>query len=284
VKILVLGITSLIGNTVFRFLSRDTKQVTFGTTRNESKKNFFSEPYYKQIISGIDAENHSHLLKAFAIAKPDVVINCIGLVKQLADANDPKLIIPINACLPHHLASLCEIANARLIQFSTDCVFSGVKGNYCETDTADANDLYGRTKYLGEVHYPHTITLRTSTIGHELEGYKGLLGWFLAQKESCKGFRKAIFSGLPTVELARVVNQFVIPNNELQGLYHVAAEPINKFELLKLIAETYSKKIEIIPSDKLVIDRSLNANRFNQATGYSPSSWPVLIQQMHAFQ
>jgi dTDP-4-dehydrorhamnose reductase len=137
---------------------------------------------------------------------------------------------------------------------------------------------------LGEVDYPHAITLRTSIIGHELTGQKSLVGWFLAQQGPVKGFTRAIFSGLPTVELARVVCDFILPHPELHGLYHVAAKPINKFDLLKLVAKTYSKAIEIIPADELIINRSLNADRFRRATGYMPPEWPVLVQRMYEFK
>jgi dTDP-4-dehydrorhamnose reductase len=169
------------------------------------------------------------------------------------------------------------------VHISTDCVFSGAKGMYVESDFPDADDLYGRSKYLGEVDYPHAVTLRTSIIGHELDGARSLLCWFLAQGGSVRGFTKAVFSGLPTVELARVVRDFVLPHPELHGLYHVSAAPINKYDLLKLVAQAYGKSIEITPHDQLVIDRSLDSTRFKAATGYAPPSWPELVRTMHAF-
>jgi dTDP-4-dehydrorhamnose reductase len=219
----------------------------------------------------------------FAKVKPHVVINCIGLIKQLAEADDPLSAIPINALLPHRLARLCDVAGARLVHMSTDCVFAGTKGMYTEADMSDAKDLYGRSKYLGEVDYPHAITLRTSIIGHELSGAHSLVGWFLAQQGSVRGFRRAIFSGLPTVELARVIRDHVIPHPELRGLYHVSAEPINKFDLLTLVARAYGKTIDITPDDKLAIDRSLDSSRFRQATGYQPEPWPELVRRMREF-
>jgi dTDP-4-dehydrorhamnose reductase len=204
-------------------------------------------------------------------------------VKQLAEADDPLTALPINSMLPHRLARLCELAGARLVHISTDCVFSGAKGMYVESDFPDADDLYGRSKYLGEVDYPHAVTLRTSIIGHELDGARSLLCWFLAQGGPVRGFTKAVFSGLPTVELARVVRDFVLPHPELHGLYHVSAAPINKYDLLKLVAQAYGKDIEITPHDQLVIDRSLDSTRFKAATGYAPPSWPELVRTMHAF-
>jgi dTDP-4-dehydrorhamnose reductase len=144
--------------------------------------------------------------------------------------------------------------------------------------------VYGKSKQLGELHYPHTITLRTSTIGHELQSQYGLLDWFLSQKEQCKGYNRAIFSGLPTVIFAQIIRDMVIPDLKLSGLYHVAAKPINKYDLLKLIANVYGKTINITPEDKLVIDRSLNANRFKLATGYIAPEWPELIELMHKYK
>jgi dTDP-4-dehydrorhamnose reductase len=162
-------------------------------------------------------------------------------------------------------------------------VFSGAKGNYLETDPSDAKDLYGRSKYLGEVDYPHAVTLRTSIVGHELGSAHGLVGWFLAQQGSVRGFTKAIFSGLPTVELARVIHDFVIPNETLRGVYHVSSRAIDKYSLLKLVAEAYGKAIEITPDAKLVIDRSLDSTRFRSAVGYAPPEWDALVAQMHRF-
>ena len=166
---------------------------------------------------------------------------------------------------------------------STDCVFSGEKGSYRESDSPDARDLYGRSKLLGEVAYPHTVTLRTSIIGHELQSAHGLVEWFLSQEERCYGFTKAIFSGLPTVVLAQIIRDFVIPNNDLSGLYHVASEPISKFELVKLIASTYGKSINVQPDERVVIDRSLNADRFRSATGFVSSDWMEMIKTMKSF-
>lgn len=269
---------------MFRVLSEDKNLDVYGSARSGLYSNHFSVELSSKIVSGVDVENHDSLLKVFAVTKPDVVVNCIGLVKQLADANDPLQAVPINTLLPHRLAMLCQAVSARLVHISTDCVFSGTKGNYLETDFPDAYDLYGRSKLLGEVDYLHAITLRTSIIGHELSGQRSLVNWFLAQHGTTKGFTRAIFSGLPTVELATVVRDVVLPRQQLHGLYHVASQPINKFDLLGLIASVYGKSIEIIPSAELVIDRSLNASRFNQATGYAPPDWSVLVERMHKFK
>ena len=274
----------MLGNAMFRVLSEDSGLIVYGTARGENARRYFSAEQAERLVIGVDVENHDSLARAFAATRPDVVVNCVGLVKQLADANDPLQAVPINTLLPHRLASLCQIAGARLVHISTDCVFSGKQGNYLESDFPDAYDLYGRSKLLGEVDYPHAITLRTSIIGHELSGQRSLVGWFLAQQKTVKGFTKAIFSGLPTVELARVVRDVVLGRPDLHGLYHVAAQPINKFDLLSLVAAAYGKEIEISPDDSLVIDRSLNADRFREATGYVAPGWSTLVQRMCEFK
>lgn len=283
-KIMVLGVTGMLGNAMFRVLSESAEHEVYGTARSDSGRRHFGEDFAKKIIGGVDVENHDSLVQAFAIVRPHVVVNCIGLVKQLASVTDPLRAIPINSLLPHRLASLCLATGARLVHFSTDCVFSGTKGDYLETDSPDADDLYGRTKLLGEVDYPHAITLRTSIIGHELSGNRSLIGWFLAQEGTVNGFSRTIFSGLPTVELSHVVRDVVLPHPELRGIYHVAASPISKCELLRLVAEVYGKTLEIVPDDQPAINRSLNASRFREATGYVAPAWPVLIKRMHEFE
>lgn len=282
-KVLVLGVSGMLGNAVLRLFAQSAGYEVLGSARSTSALRLLPEDLSDRVVSGVDVENMDTLTSLFAKARPDVVINCIGLVKQLAKAHDPLAAIPINALLPHRLARLCDVAGARLVHMSTDCVFSGAKGMYTESDISDAKDLYGRSKYLGEVDYPHAITLRTSIIGHELSGVDSLVGWFLAQHGGVEGFRRAIFSGLPTVELARVIRDHVLAHPELHGVYHVSAEPINKFDLLTSIAKAYGKTIDITPNDKLVIDRSLDSSRFREATGYQPQSWPELVRRMREF-
>lgn len=282
-KILVLGVTGMLGQAVFRTFDADATHEAWGTLRSAGGLRHFSKAHRGQLISGIDVLDQDALVAALGKVKPDVVINCVGLIKQLADANDPLTVLPINAMLPHRLARLCELAGARLIHVSTDCVFSGRKGLYLEGDLSDAEDLYGKSKYIGELHdLPHAVTLRTSIIGHELGSSYALVDWFLSQQGEVRGFTKAVFSGLPTVELARVMKDFVVPHPHLNGLYHVAAAPIDKFELLNQVAAQYGKQIGIRPDDVLVIDRSLDGSRFAQATGYVAPEWPELIRRMHA--
>lgn len=280
----MLGASGMLGNAVFRVMHESSVLQVVGTVRSSNIPQSFTKEIAKNIISGFDVLNHDSLLKVFASVKPDVVINCVGLVKQLAEVNDPIVTLPINAILPHQLANLCGLVGARFIHISTDCVFAGTKGNYKETDISDAIDLYGKSKYIGEVDYPHAITLRTSIIGHELQSAHSLIGWFLSQKNSCKGFSKVVFSGLPTVVLAKLIRDIVLPRPDLSGVYHVAARPISKYDLLKLVANVYKKSIEIIPDDQEVMDRSLNAEKFKNATGYEAPEWGDLIRLMHAYQ
>ena len=282
-KVLVLGVSGMLGSAVLRVFSQGDGYSVLGSARSATVLRLLPPELRQQVICGVDVESADSLTRLFTRARPDVVINCIGLVKQLAEADDPLTAIPINSLLPHRLARLCDIAGTRLIHMSTDCVFAGTQGMYREQDVSDAYDLYGRSKYLGEVDYPHAITLRTSIIGHELSSAHGLVGWFLAQQGPAKGYTRAIFSGLPTMELARVIRDFVIPNADLRGLYHVSAAPINKFELLKLVAQAYDKVITIIPDDNVVIDRSLDSSRFREITGYQPPAWPELVRRMREF-
>lgn len=282
-KILVLGASGMLGNAVFRLFSDEQEFACYGTFRSETSRRFFPEDVQSKLISGIDVEKQDDLIRLFADTQPDMVINCVGVVKQLSAADDPLVAIPINSLLPHRLAQLCAVANARLVHMSTDCVFSGQTGMYVEGDAPDAHDLYGRTKLLGEVDYPNAVTLRTSIIGHELSGARSLINWFLAQDTRTQGFTKAIFSGLPTVEIARLIRDHIIPNDTLHGLYHVSADPINKFDLLTLVAQTYGKKISIEANESVIIDRSLNSDRFRKAAGYTPKPWPELVSSMHTF-
>jgi len=282
-KILVFGASGMLGNAIFRLLSDCRKHTVSGTARSESARRFFADHLQPSLLTGIDVEHPDSIVRVFARTRPDVVINCIGLVKQVADADDPLQAIPLNTMLPHRLAQLCAVGSSRLVHISTDCVFSGAKGMYTEADVPDATHLYGRSKLLGEVTAPHTITLRTSIIGTEQATCRSLVGWFLAQTGRVTGYRRAIFSGLPTVELATVIRDQVLPSPELHGLYHVAAEPIDKDALLRLVAAEYGKASEIEASDEVVIDRSLDASRFQAATGYAPPPWPELIRRMRAF-
>ena len=281
-RILVLGASGMLGHAVVRVLASSSEHSVVAVSRSLDLRNHFPALSSIESVIGIDAENSDALITLFSRTRPDCVINCIGLVKQYREAEEPLAALPINAMLPHRLANLCRIGGARLIHISTDCVFQGTRGNYSEDDHSDAIDLYGKSKYIGEVGGPDAITLRTSIIGHELGTTHGLVEWILAQEGSIKGYRRAVFSGLPTVELARVIQNHVLPHPELNGLYHLAAEPISKYDLLTLVAKVYGKRIHIEPDDRVCIDRSLNGTRFREATGYQAPTWRALVDLMYA--
>lgn len=281
-KILIFGSTGMLGHALFEILSSYDNYDVSATVRDiQAIEKVIPEDLLKKVYSGIIAEKIETCENIILEVRPDVVINCIGLIKQSSSANDPLTAIPINSLFPHMLAALCRKAGVRMIHISTDCVFDGERGNYIEDDHPNATDLYGRTKLLGEVDYPPCLTLRTSIIGHELRGKHGLIEWFLSQKGKIKGYTRAIFNGFPTIEFARIIAEFVIPNPELHGLYHVSSNSISKYDLLKLVARRYNKTIEIEPYDNIRIDRSLDSTRFRNTTGYSPPSWDDLVDRMH---
>lgn len=281
-KVLILGATGMLGHTLFSRLSDRHDMDIYATVRSlDGLSQWFSPVLLSKIRSGVDADNFDSIQDVLTDLKPEVVINCIGIIKQLPEAQDPVVAITINALLPHRLARACKVVGARMIHISTDCVFSGTKGNYTESDFADADDLYGRTKYLGEVDYPHCVTLRTSIIGHELKGKHGLIGWFLSQEGKVRGFTRAIYTGFPTVEMAKIIADHVIPDKNLHGLFHVSSSRISKYDLLCLVAERYGKKISIDRYDGFQCDRSLNSARFRTRTDYDPPPWPELVDKMY---
>ncbi len=281
-KILVLGATGMLGHVMFRVLSEQLGAQVFGTLRSPDARRHFEPNLAARLVQVDDLESHEHLVRLFDTVKPQVIVNCTSLGKPMP--SDPMRSIAMFSVLPHRLARLCRLNGARLVQISSDGVFSGATGQYREDDLPDATDLYGTAKYLGEVNEPHAITLRASIIGPKLSGRSGLLEWFLSQDKECRCYTRAIFSGFPTVVLARIIRDVVIPRPDLHGIYHIASEPISKFNLLRLVAETYGKSIEIIPLEEPVIDRSLNADRFRVATGYVPPPWPELIRIMHSYK
>jgi dTDP-4-dehydrorhamnose reductase len=216
--------------------------------------------------------------------KPDVVINCVGIIKQLAEAKDPIVSIKINSLLPHQLASICEKTYSRLIQISTDCVFDGKKGSYTESDISNATDLYGRTKFLGEVdNRPHCLTLRTSIIGRELSTKSGLIEWFLSNKGGkVKGFTKAIYTGFSTLAMAGIIDNLIKNHSDISGVYQVSSEPINKYDLICLVNKAMGLDIDIERENDFFMDRSLLCDRFKAKTGFTPPSWSDMIGQMAA--
>ncbi|MCD1608771.1 dTDP-4-dehydrorhamnose reductase family protein [Stutzerimonas kunmingensis] len=280
-KVLVLGVTGMLGSAVFKRLDRDARYDVRGTMRSAAGIRYFQEEQHARLVANVDVLNADELTDLFVKVQPRVVINCVGLIKQFSSAKDPLATLPINSLLPHRLLKLCELSSARLVQISTDCVFSGAKGNYLESDISDAEDLYGKSKFIGEVtDSKYAVTLRTSIIGRELNSANSLVDWFLSQQEAVKGYSKAIFSGLPTNELASVISDYVLPREDLHGLYHVSADPIDKYSLLELVAKEYRKHVVLTADASLRIDRSLDSTRFRAEVGYNPPSWEALVASM----
>lgn len=282
-KILVLGASGLLGRAMMRVLPESRDLEVHGTVRTEETREQCRGATRGALEILSDVMDERALQTLFQQRRPDAVINCVAPSRESLGAADPVEVIPVCAVLPHRLARQCESVGARLLHISTDGVFSGRRGGYTEDDEPDARDLYGMSKFLGEVRQGNAVTIRTSMIGHELRNGRGLLEWFLGQDRTCKCFSRAVFSGFPAVVLAAIVRDVIIPHSELSGVYHVAAEPISKCDLLRLVAEVYGRETEIVPDDSVAIDRSLNPRRFRAATGYVPPAWPDMIRTMHAY-
>ena len=277
-KILILGLNGMLGNGFLKTINKYNKFEVYGTVR---KNNNLKNLECKQIFENISCEEFFKLEDILYQLKPSVVVNCIGLVKQNNSSQDNIKSITINSLFPHKVFEICQKINSRFIQISTDCVFSGSLGNYSENDLTDPQDIYGRSKLLGEINKEGAITLRTSIIGHSLFSKHGLIDWFLNQEYKIKGYKKAIFSGLTTFELSKVIIEYIIPDYNLHGIYHVSSRSISKFDLLNLVRKVYKKSIDIYPDDSLVINRSLNSQKFKNITKYSPPSWEKMINEMY---
>lgn len=279
-KVLILGGSGMLGHKLWQTLSaRFDTRVTFRQSPGAyARLGLFDS---SRSVGHVSAQDFDGVVRALAATRPDVVVNCVGIVKQDAAAKDPYQSINVNALFPHRLAQACGAAGSRLIHLSTDCVFTGRRGNYKETDTADAEDLYGRTKWLGEVDYERGLTIRTSMIGRELQGAHGLVEWFLSQRgKTVRGFKRAVFSGFTTGALASAIGDVIADHRSLRGVWHVAAAPINKFDLLTLVKEAYGLEVEIEPDETFVCDRSLDGGRFREATGFIPPAWPEMLERM----
>lgn len=281
-RVLILGGTGMLGHKLVQVLSGnfDVWSAIRGTFEPLTKYGFFTPD---RTITDIHADREEDVRRAIEMARPDVLVNCIGVVKQLPSANDVITTLTINSILPHRLYQLSAEYRFRLILISTDCVFNGEKGMYVEDDPSDAVDLYGRSKNLGEVIGENCLTIRTSIIGRELTDTHSLVEWFLKNKGvAVKGFVKAVFSGFPTIVFADIIADLLSKHPELDGLFHVSSDPIDKFRLLSLVNEYFAAGVTIEPSDELVIDRSLDSTRFRAATGFTPQPWEAMIERMAA--
>jgi len=279
-RVLILGASGMLGHKLWQGFQ--DRFETWGTVRSSYHKYArFSLFDPGRLLGGVSASDFDTVVRGFETIQPGVVVNAIGVIKQLPAAQDPIASIEVNALFPHRLAQVCRARGARLIHISTDCVFSGRKGMYKEEDAPDAEDMYGRSKLLGEVSEPNCLTLRTSLVGRELETSHGLVEWFLSNRGQCvQGYTNAIWSGFPTVILAKVIADIIDRHRELSGVYHVSSDPITKYELLCLLRNTYQVPVEIERFPDVSVDRSLDSSRFRAATGYVPPLWPEMVQAM----
>lgn len=285
IRVLVLGGEGMLGHKAFQVLSQRFE--TFATFQSPSGL-WARYPMYEGVersrtIGGVNAMDLNTVVRAFAQVKPDVVINCIGIVKQLPEAKDALISIGLNSLFPHQLADLCEASGTRMFHMSTDCVFSGRKGNYTEQDMPDPEDLYGRTKLLGEVERPNCLTIRTSIFGRDFAKQSALLEWFLSQRgKRVQGYVNAIYTGFPTQILARIMADLIVDYPRLAGLYQIASTPIGKYDLLVKIRDAMELNIEIEPDVSFRCDRSLDASRFLAQTGYLIPDWDSMVAELAA--
>ncbi|MEP7146167.1 MAG: SDR family oxidoreductase [bacterium] len=280
-KVLILGGAGLLGHKAYQILSKEFETyVTFRSFDDKLKnKKIFDE---NRIFSNVNAFEIELIRKIITGLQPDVVLNCIGVIKQHKESLHHKLSIYINSLFPHLLSEICEDTNSKLIHISTDCVFSGRTGNYTEHDLSDAEDLYGKSKYLGEIDYGNTLTLRTSFIGHELFNNLSLADWFLSHEgKSVHGYTNAIFTGFPTITLCNELIRIIKSHFELKGLYNISSEKITKHELLKLINKIYRSNIVIKPFKDFYCDRSLDSGKYVNGTNFKPKGWEEMITEMY---
>lgn len=281
-RILVFGAGGMLGHKLIQVLGESSE--VWGTLRGDYDQiERFGFLDSSRCLTGIDVSDEAAIRNAVVKIKPDVVINAVGVVKQLETSKDVVKTLTVNSIFPHRLSGLSEELGFRLVCVSTDCVFDGVKGNYNENDVPNATDLYGKSKNLGEVVTGNAITLRTSIIGRELGHGHSLVEWFLSNEgKSVKGFAGAIYSGFPTIVLADIIKTLIVDFPQLRGLYHVSSEPINKYDLLQIVKKKFAANIEIERDDAFTIDRSLDSTKFRSETGFRPENWDQMIEKMAA--
>ena len=271
----------MLGHEAIRVLAPDFE--VWGACRHPEELPDLGVPA-ERMIGGLDASDADSVHALLDVARPDLVLNAVGIVKQLADAKAAIPSITVNSLWPHLLAEACATRGARMVHVSTDCVFSGNRGMYTEADVPDAFDLYGRSKLLGEVtDRENAVTLRTSIIGWQVGTPTALVGWFAAHRhEPLRGYTRGVFSGLTTRALTEVIRDVLLPDASLSGLWHVSAEPIDKYTLLTSLADHMGWDVDITPTDQPVIDRSLDSTRFRERTGWEPPDWDEMLRQLAA--
>lgn len=283
-RVLVLGAAGMLGHKLVQRLSRTF--TTFGSIRQATPPDGAAAraAYEKaQLIFNIDASVPEHLDRALDAAQPTVVVNAIGIVKQTEAAKDPIAQISINALLPHQIAQACRSRGRRIrfIHFSTDCVFSGQRGPYSEKETPDPQDLYGRSKLLGEVGGPKCLTIRSSLVGRELRGRSSLIEWVMSQRGGrIKGYTGALYTGFTTAAMSDIVARLISDFPDLDGVWHVASEPIDKYRLIQIVNDEFRLGIDIQRDESFLCDRRLDGRRFAEKTQYLAPPWEKMIEDL----
>ena len=283
-RILILGASGLIGHKLYEKLTERFGDVWGTLHRDRSEfeacKLFESE----QIIDNVDVKQFEKLTGIMHVINPDVVLNCVGITKRREEINDPTQAIGVNAMFPHQLADWAQENGKRVIHFSTDCVFDGSIGDYREDSPTTGPDEYGRTKALGEIRYPHSLTIRSSFIGRELDVFSELLEWVLAQEgKTIRGFTNALYSGVSTIVMSQIVGDIIESYPDLGGLYQLATPtPISKYDLLCLARDKFGMNIEIVPDDSFVIKPTLDGTRLRNEMSLQLPSWPEMMEELAA--
>jgi dTDP-4-dehydrorhamnose reductase len=272
----------MLGSVVRR--ESEPQMETFATVRSASIDQRAESGPDERLIFGVAVEDLASVTRAIDEAAPDVAINCIGIVKQSPLVADAPQLIQVNSLFPHQLAEACHARGVRLIHVSTDCVFSGRRGRYTEQDVPDPTDFYGQSKLAGEAFGDGVVTLRTSMIGREFRTKNGLLEWFLSQPagSTVSGYTNAVFSGPTALELARAIVRVAADHAELEGTFHVGAEPISKHDLLLELRDAFGRDLRIEPCEEPVVDRSLDSSRFRAASGWDPPAWNRMVAELAA--
>jgi len=279
-RILILGGDGMLGHQLLKTL-KEQHEVKVTLRQDKQAYNQFNDLFNSSnSFFGVDVRSYDRLIEVISNFKPDAIINAVGIVKQRVESKEIIPSLEINSLLPHKLSVICSAINARLIHLSTDCIYTGKKGSYTELDKSDAEDVYGKTKYLGEVSGKNCLTIRTSIIGRELSRHTSLLDWFLSQTGTVKGFKNAIFTGFTTIELSRIIQNILVNYPAASGVYQVSSDSINKYDLLLLISEELGHAINIIPEFDFCCDRSLDSTRFRNEFKYSPPSWSAMIKEL----
>jgi dTDP-4-dehydrorhamnose reductase len=279
-RVLILGGTGMLGHKLVQTMGEifETWTIIHGPFVDVAHTGIFDE---QRTIENTDVRDYASLEEKIRSIRPDVLVNAVGIIKQDPAYRDVEKLITINSILPHKLAEITGRLGCRLILVSTDCVFSGKRGNYKESDPADAEDTYGKSKHLGEISWGNCLTLRTSIIGRELASSNSLAEWFFAQaNHPIRGFTRAIYSGFPTIVFSKIISEIITNQRDLSGVWHLSSNPISKYDLLKTINQEFGAGHEIIPDNNVKIDRSLDSGRFRESVGFRPMSWREMIREM----